>query len=153
MSNEDFALKYDITPLVLGKGAFGVVYEAIKKSNNEQVAVKVIEKAKFRGSLASVRKEAEILKSLDHPNIVHLYEFYENDIDLRMCMEKVTGGELFDRIVKKTFYSESDARELVIVLLHAVKHMHDRSVVHRDIKGSFCSLMHSFRYSTLVNAN
>jgi serine/threonine protein kinase len=143
--SDDFTSQYDLTSTVLGKGGFGIVYQALQKRSGEAVAVKVIlKKNKSKTSLESLRTEAEILKVLDHPNIVRLYDLYENDQEVKMCMEMVTGGELFDRIVRKTFYSEGDARELVCILLSAIKHMHDKQIVHRDIKGSFHAFISNF---------
>jgi calcium/calmodulin-dependent protein kinase I len=75
-----------------------------------------------------------ILKTMQHPHIVHMIDFYDESTQYLIAMEVLEGGELFDRIVKKAFYNEKEARDLVFIMLSAVKYMHDRNVVHRDLK-------------------
>ncbi|KAG9402862.1 hypothetical protein AC1031_006403 [Aphanomyces cochlioides] len=71
---------------------------------------------------------------MDHPNIMTLYEVYTEAQYYYLVTEFMEGGELFDRIVEKTFYTEKEARDLVQVLLSAIKYCHDHNVVHRDLK-------------------
>ncbi|CAB1103672.1 unnamed protein product [Ectocarpus sp. CCAP 1310/34] len=75
-----------------------------------------------------------IMLELDHPNIIKLLDFFEKKDHFYMVVEKVRGGELFDRIVEKVVYNEKEARDLVSTLLQAVKYCHDRGIVHRDLK-------------------
>jgi serine/threonine protein kinase len=125
---------YEISDIQLGSGAFGTVYVGVKKDVQEKVAIKVIHKATHGVDLAAVTTEAQILKSLNHPNIVKVYDLFEDSATYYICMELITGGELFDRVVLKQFYNEKDARDLSLVLLRAVKHCHDNHIIHRDIK-------------------
>jgi serine/threonine protein kinase len=81
-----------------------------------------------------LRQEVSILRSLDHPNIVKCYDFYEDDKDFYVVMEKLDGGEVFDKLTQKNYYNEFEARELILVLLNAIKYCHDRGIVHRDLK-------------------
>ena len=76
----------------------------------------------------------EILRIMNHPNIVRLIDFYDEPSQYLIAMEYLEGGELFDRIVKKAYYNEKEARDLAQIFLSAVKYMHDRNVVHRDLK-------------------
>ena len=71
---------------------------------------------------------------MSHPNIVQLINFYDEPKQYLIVMEYLEGGELFDRIVKKSFYNEKEARDLAFIMLSAVKYMHDLNVVHRDLK-------------------
>lgn len=126
---------YEISDIVLGKGLQGTVVQGKKIGTEEQVAIKIIKLVNQNASLvSSIRLEVETLKSLDHPNIVKYHDFFESDTEFHICLEKVKGGELFDRITQKKCYSERDARDLVSTLTSTVKHMHDRNIVHRDIK-------------------
>ena len=71
---------------------------------------------------------------MNHPNVVRLIDFYDEPSQYLIAMEYLEGGELFDRIVKKAYYNEKEARDLAQIFLSAVKYMHDRNVVHRDLK-------------------
>lgn len=82
----------------------------------------------------NLRKEVDILRQLKHPNIVSCLDFYEDANSFHVVMEFLQGGEVFDKLVQKQHYSELEARELVLVLLNAIKYCHDRSIVHRDLK-------------------
>ena len=75
------------------------------------------------------------MKELDHPNIVKLHGVYDEKQSYYLVMDLIQGGELFDRIVKKEFYSEKEARDLILVLLRILLYLHkDCMIVHRDIK-------------------
>ncbi|CAM9187931.1 unnamed protein product [Ectocarpus fasciculatus] len=119
----------------LGKGAFSIVKVATRISDGQKSAVKVVERRNLgKGDLAALRSEARLLGELDHPNIVKLHGWHEEEKTLYMALELCEGGELFDRIVSKTFYNEKEARDLVRTLLRTVKHLHDQSIIHRDLK-------------------
>lgn len=119
---------------VLGTGAFSVVKLSNRKDGSK-AAVKVVERRNLaKGDLENLRGEAALLAELDHPNIIKLYGWYEEEKTLYMALELCEGGELFDRIVSKTFYNEKEARDLVRTLLRTVKHLHAKSIIHRDLK-------------------
>lgn len=108
-----------------------------KLRTGDHVAVKVVKKPASRRSVERVsmlRAEVEILRSINHPNIVRLYDIYESASRLYLVMELLTGGELFDRIVGLGKYSEEDARYFTFKLLNAVLYLHDRNICHRDLK-------------------
>lgn len=78
--------------------------------------------------------EIDILKNLDHPNILRLYEFYEDPKRFYLVTELCTGGELFDEITDKKLFSELDSSKLVSQILGALSYCHSKNIVHRDIK-------------------
>lgn len=119
----------------LGEGAFSVVREGIHLKTDRAYAVKIITKSKLSDEDESaLEDEISILKDLRHPHIIRLYEVYEDSSLHYLVTEMMDGGELFDRIVSKTYYNEREARDVVRVLLEAVNYCHFRNVAHRDLK-------------------
>jgi len=118
----------------LGKGAFSVVKLGIHKVSKEEVAIKIIEKKNVEQDLHRLATEMQVLKSVDHPNIIKLKEIFETDTMLYIVTEVVTGGELFDRIVEKGSYSERDAAVLIKKLVTSLEYLHAKNIVHRDLK-------------------
>ena len=109
-----------------------VVWSAVSRLDKRDVAIKKIALAGLKPSTeAGIRREAEILRHLHHRNIVKSYDFVDSDSHLYVVLERIDGGELFDRIVQKKCYSEKEARDLAVVILRAIKHCHDRKIVHR----------------------
>jgi calcium/calmodulin-dependent protein kinase I len=119
----------------IGRGSSGVVYEARHRATGLRAAVKVIYRVGLNATEEqAIRHEQEIIQSLNHPNIIKCYHFYDEPTVFYIILEYVTGGELFDRIVEKSHYTEKEARDLVELILLIVKHCHDRDIVHRDLK-------------------
>uniref|UniRef100_A0A7E4V2F1 Protein kinase domain-containing protein n=1 Tax=Panagrellus redivivus TaxID=6233 RepID=A0A7E4V2F1_PANRE len=120
---------------VLGTGAFSKVFSAeCRFEPGTMVAIKCIDKKALKGKEESLENEIKVLRKLRHPNIVHLYDTYDEKTYVYLVMELVTGGELFDRIVAKGSYTEKDASNLIRQVLEAVGFMHRNGVVHRDLK-------------------
>lgn len=130
---------------LLGTGAFSEVRLAESKDKPyKHFAVKIIDKKILKGKEDSLENEIKVLQKFSgdgsgdqriaHPNIVQLYETYEDKAKVYLVMELVTGGELFDRIVEKGSYTEKDASHLIRQVLEAVDYMHEQGVVHRDLK-------------------
>lgn len=132
--------KYKIETKVLGSGAFGKVFLATSVADqNFKVAIKVISKKKLDQDIEQLIDEINILKGLDHPNIIKYYETYENNKYMYIVMEYCPGGELFDFIAQKGkdsegTFKESEAAEIMKKLLKAINHCHSKKIAHRDIK-------------------
>jgi calcium/calmodulin-dependent protein kinase I len=119
----------------LGRGGFSVVREGTDRKSGEKVAIKFIEK-KFvdQEELKLLEREIDIMKKVNHRNVLRLFEIYETDQHLSLVMELVNGGELFYKIVDKGSYSEKDARDIVLQLAEGVDYLHKQGVAHRDLK-------------------
>lgn len=119
----------------LGSGAFSIVKEGFDRSSQEAYAVKIVTKSKLTPEdEAALKDEISVLKELNHSNIIRLYDVYDEKNYYFLVTEKMMGGELFDRIVQKTFYSEKEARDTAVVLFKAIHFCHKRKVAHRDLK-------------------
>jgi len=119
----------------LGRGAFSIVYLATNKGTGQQYAVKVINKKDLgKDYEKNLKMEVDILKKVNHPNIIALKELFDTPDKLYLVMELVTGGELFDKIVEKGSYTESEAGQLVRKIVSAVDYLHNLGIVHRDLK-------------------
>jgi calcium-dependent protein kinase len=133
---------------LIGKGNFAKVHIAKKKANEQTYAIKTIEKVKLTENpknLASLEKEIEILRRVDHPNVIKLYEVYENDLYVHLILEYLKGGELFQLIQKKGIYSEKDASIAIKCLLSALAYCHQRNIIHRDLKPENLILVYNLR--------
>ncbi|XP_024235955.1 calcium/calmodulin-dependent protein kinase type 1 isoform X1 [Oncorhynchus tshawytscha] len=119
---------------ILGTGAFSEVVLAEEKRTQKLVAIKCIPKKALEGKENSIENEIAVLHKLKHANIVSLEDIFESKTHLYLIMQLVSGGELFDRIVEKGFYTEKDASKLIQQILDAVKYLHDMGIVHRDLK-------------------
>ncbi len=133
-SMAEFKARYQLKQVV-GNGNYSVVREAVDKTNGDQVAVKCIDRKKLsKEDEDALKIETGILDEIKHPNIISLYGFYDDPKNYYIVTEFMQGGELFDRIVKKEFYSEEDAQKVVRTLGSAIKYCHDRGIAHRDLK-------------------
>uniref|UniRef100_A0A8D3CRG5 Protein kinase domain-containing protein n=1 Tax=Scophthalmus maximus TaxID=52904 RepID=A0A8D3CRG5_SCOMX len=105
-----------------------------EKRTQKLVAIKCIPKKALEGKENSIENEIAVLHKIKHTNIVSLEEIFESKSHLYLVMQLVSGGELFDRIIEKGFYTEKDASKLIQQILDAVKYLHDMGIVHRDLK-------------------
>lgn len=119
----------------IGQGAFSTVRLGINRQTKEKCAIKCISKQRIPPEdEAALKQEVIILRALNHPNILKCYGFFDENEFYYLVMEYMAGGELFDRIVQKTFYSEKEARDVVYILLSTIHYCHTRNIVHRDLK-------------------
>ncbi|CDO62527.1 calcium-dependent protein kinase 3 [Plasmodium reichenowi] len=127
---EDF---YNLSKEPLGKGTYGCVYKATDKLLKITRAVKVVSKKKLK-NIPRFRQEIDIMKNLDHPNVVKLLETFEDSNQIYLVMELCTGGELFDKIVKKGCFVETFASFIMKQIFSVLNYLHIRNICHRDIK-------------------
>lgn len=121
---------------VLGTGAFSTVREGKHRADRKTTfAVKCVNRAKLtEEDAAALLEEVAILTEFKHPNIIRLYDFFEEPSTYYLVMENMSGGELFDRIVAKAYYNEKEARDTCKIIIDAVRYCHDNQVAHRDLK-------------------
>ena len=121
--------------LKLGSGAFSVVKEGSIKGTGESFAIKIVTKAKLtEEDENALMDEIDVLKEMKHPNIIRLFETFDEKDYYYLVTEKMLGGELFDRIVQKSYYNEKEARDTCVVLFEAMRYCHSKKVAHRDLK-------------------
>ncbi|KAJ7031936.1 hypothetical protein C8F04DRAFT_1396861 [Mycena alexandri] len=120
----------------LGEGEFAKVKLGIHSKYGEEVAVKLIrrEVVDNETKMAKIAREIEILDTLKHPNIVRLYDVFETDKFFGIILEYASGGELFDHILAHRYLKERDAAKLFAQLISGVWYMHQKNIVHRDLK-------------------
>ncbi|KAM4774992.1 calcium/calmodulin-dependent protein kinase type II subunit gamma isoform 1-T1 [Cyanocitta cristata] len=143
----------------LGKGAFSVVRRCVKKNSSQEYAAKIINTKKLSArefepvwipdavtatSRVSIllllqnhqklEREARICRLLKHPNIVRLHDSISEEGFHYLVFDLVTGGELFEDIVAREYYSEADASHCIHQILESVNHIHQHDIVHRDLK-------------------
>ncbi|XP_043672786.1 calcium/calmodulin-dependent protein kinase type II alpha chain isoform X7 [Vespula pensylvanica] len=129
-----FSDNYDLKE-ELGKGAFSVVRRCVQKSSGLEFAAKIINTKKLSArDFQKLEREARICRKLQHPNIVRLHDSIQEENYHYLVFDLVTGGELFEDIVAREFYSEADASHCIQQILESVHHCHHNGVVHRDLK-------------------
>nr|XP_014285351.1 calcium/calmodulin-dependent protein kinase type II alpha chain isoform X2 [Halyomorpha halys] len=153
-----FSDNYDLKE-ELGKGAFSVVRRCVQKCTGHEFAAKIINTKKlsarekqhqanyymngfsrrrfwmlYSKHFQKLEREARICRKLQHPNIVRLHDSIQEENYHYLVFDLVTGGELFEDIVAREFYSEADASHCIQQILESVNHCHQNGVVHRDLK-------------------
>ncbi|XP_052006514.1 calcium/calmodulin-dependent protein kinase type II delta chain-like isoform X18 [Xyrauchen texanus] len=119
----------------LGKGAFSIVRRCVKKSTGQEYAAKIINTKKLSArDHQKLEREARICRLLKHPNIVRLHDSISEEGFHYLVFDLVTGGELFEDIVAREYYSEADASHCINQILESVSHIHQHDIVHRDLK-------------------
>jgi serine/threonine protein kinase len=120
---------------IIGTGKFGTVCQAQSIAEpNRQLAIKTIPKATLKGEEFIFKRELDILREVDHPNIIKIYESFMDKKYYHIVMQYCDGGELFERIIEKTKFTEGDAIKVIKQVLQALKYLHDKGICHRDLK-------------------
>ncbi|KAH8284174.1 hypothetical protein KR054_011661 [Drosophila jambulina] len=120
----------------LGQGTYGKVQLGINKETGQEVAIKTIKKCKIEAEadLVRIRREVQIMSSVHHPNIIHIYEVFENREKMVLVMEFAAGGELYDYLSERKVLSEEEARRIFRQVATAVYYCHKHKICHRDLK-------------------
>ncbi|WWC87626.1 uncharacterized protein L201_002516 [Kwoniella dendrophila CBS 6074] len=128
--------EYELNEL-LGRGGFGKVVRATwtpKEGEKKEVALKIISKKLVKDNEQAVMDEINVLKGLDHPNIVHVWDHFESRDKFYLTFELAVGGELFDRISSRGKFTEKDALDCIRQVCSATSYLHSHQIVHRDLK-------------------
>ncbi|XP_042229550.1 uncharacterized protein LOC121871386 isoform X3 [Homarus americanus] len=120
----------------LGQGTYGKVQLAVNKETGQEVAIKTIKKAKIETEqdLIRIRREIQIMSSVQHPQIIHIYEVFENREKMVLVMEYAAGGELYDYLSERKVLSEDEARRVFRHVASATYYCHKHKICHRDLK-------------------
>ncbi|ODV70251.1 Pkinase-domain-containing protein [Hyphopichia burtonii NRRL Y-1933] len=131
---KDFIIKNE----TIGQGAFATVKKAVERSSGESFAVKIINRRKAlntgAGNMVGVERELEILRKLDHPNIVKLKAFYEDMDNYYLVMELVPGGDLMDFVAANGAIGEEATQVITKQILEGIAYVHKLGISHRDLK-------------------
>ncbi|KAG0219165.1 kinase-like domain-containing protein [Mortierella sp. GBAus27b] len=125
---------YTVTDRVLGVGTFATVMEIVLKETGKSYALKIILKKTLQGKASMLETEISVLSKVRHPNCVSLLELFETEEAVFLVTDLAEGGELFDQLLKKGFYTEGDAARLINQMLQGVEYLHNAGIVHRDLK-------------------
>lgn len=120
----------------LGQGTYGKVQLGINKETGQEVAIKTIKKSKIEteADLIRIRREVQIMSSVQHPNIIHIYEVFENREKMVLVMEFAAGGELYDYLSERKVLNEEEARRIFRQVSTAIYYCHKHKICHRDLK-------------------
>jgi calcium-dependent protein kinase len=121
----------------IGGGTYGIVFLSLNKRTKEKVAIKAMKKLKKDNKTLNedILKEIEMLKTLDHQNIINIFEFYEGDYNFYIVTEYCQSGNLLDKINKTNLQiSESRTSVIIFQILSAINYCHQRNIIHRDLK-------------------
>ncbi|CAB3411082.1 unnamed protein product [Caenorhabditis bovis] len=126
---------YKLTNEHLGSGAYGSVTTCTNNATNVEYAVKIIDKDGETHSRKRILREVNIFNTCkNHPNIVQLVDWFEDDSNFYLVMEKMRGGPLLQHILQRGYFTEEEARRVTKDIASALKFMHDRGIAHRDVK-------------------
>ncbi|KAL7715738.1 Protein kinase [Entamoeba marina] len=120
----------------IGQGAFSIVYKGTKKENNQSVAIKEVSKTSQNvDQLKLLRREIDVMRKLsNHPNVVKLFDVFEDEQMILMVIEYMSGGELYDQIIQRGNFTEADASDIMYQILSALNYIHANGIGHRDLK-------------------
>lgn len=131
----DVRSSYKVLPIVLGTGSFGTVRSCIHRQTRTKLAVKSVNVNGHSGNTELLKNEISLLQRLNHPHVVRMLDVLQDQTYVHIIMEHYTGKDLFDVIVGgKTPLSEGAGRRIIASLLDAIAYLHERNIVHRDLK-------------------
>ena len=138
--------KYFTLGKVIGKGKYAQVNLALSIDSQQEYAIKMLDKRKIimnKRTFESLFDEIEVLKEMDHRNVVKLYSIYESEEQIYLVMEYLSGGELFEHIQNCSSFSEKEAIEIMRNILEAIAYIHSKGIIHRDIKPENIIMMYA----------
>ncbi|XP_020490807.1 death-associated protein kinase 3 [Labrus bergylta] len=135
---EDVELYYEMGE-ELGSGQFAIVRKCKEKSSGDEYAAKFIKKRRLSSSRRGVsreeiEREVNILREIQHSNIITLHDIFENKTDVILILELVSGGELFDFLAEKESLTEEEATQFLKQILDGVQYLHSKRIAHFDLK-------------------
>jgi len=134
-TTEVFPNYYLLDHQVIGEGAFGRVQKCKHKETGNVFAVKIINQLEMsQVEKVRLQYEIDILKNLNHPNIVRLYEVFQDKKQILLVTELCEGRELFDEIIDRKTFTEAEAAIVTKQILQAISYCHEQKVAHRDLK-------------------
>ena len=150
-NKNNIASEYKLLSPPIGQGGYGEVRKAIHLKSNTYRAIKILKKKVFdKKETVKILKEINILKGMDHPHTVKIYEFFETDSLYYIVMEFLEGEELFSKLISEDFqYSEYNICKVIYQLLFALKCIHSNGIMHRDIKSE--NIMHDGKNIVLID--
>lgn len=119
---------------IIGEGNFAIVLNVRDKKTNDMYALKIIDKSNCKGKEHYIDAEVRVMKKLKHPHIISLILDVDQQNNMYLVLEYVSGGDLFDAITRVTRFSEDQSRIMIKHLASAMAYLHSMSIVHRDIK-------------------
>ena len=121
---------------ILGKGTFSIVKLGIDKATGEKVAIKILNKKKIvnQSDVERVEREINILKNINHVNLIKINKIKEDAENYYLIMEYCESGELFNYILKKIRLDESESAYYYYQLINGLDYIHSKNIVHRDLK-------------------
>ena len=137
LNKEDKGLLSDYNIMgIIGKGTFSIVKLGENKLTKEKVAIKIMQKSRIKNKeeLIRINREIEMLKNLNHPNVIKIHKIFEDSKNFYIIMEYCQNGELFNRIVKKQHLNEDEAAFFYYQLINGLEYIHQNNIVHRDLK-------------------
>lgn len=133
-STDPIEKNYEILEKI-GEGGFSVVYKAKHRLTKINRCIKIIEKSKFsKNRQNSLINEIEILKKIDHPHIIKIFEYYENSENIFIISEFLNGGDLFKKVKNIKIFSERIASFYIKQILSALSYLHNKNIAHLDLK-------------------
>lgn len=120
----------------LGQGTYGKVQLAVNKESGQEVAIKTIRKSmvETEQDLIRIRREIQIMSSIQHPHIIHIYEVFENKDKIVLIMQFAPGGELYEYLSERKVFDDLEARRIFRQISSAIYYCHKNHICHRDLK-------------------
>ena len=135
-----FKNNYELNSLIL-IGSHGTIFSAKCLKTKNDVAVKIIKKSangvlSYETFYDSIYREIYTLKQSEHENVIHLFDVYDDDNSIYIIMELCKGGDLYDEIIRQRNFSKNEkyAKNIIMQILKAIRHIHSKNIIHRDIK-------------------